>query len=134
MPAGFVRGDGRWREADGALGKVVGGQAVDGQDWTGRGDWGGLTQGDHPGIPISLRRVQGRARVWEPALSGFSGWTAHWGLRMMFGAPEGQCTKVWEPALSAHGGWCTQGAVDGQVCQIFYSTKVLKAIDYTHKT
>ena len=58
------------------------------------------------------------AQVWGRALSGFPGWTVHWGLRMMFGAQMGLCRKALEPALSAHGGWCTQGAVGKHACHM----------------
>ena len=91
MQAGFAQVGGRWRaEADGALSRVVGG--LGGQDQAERGRWGagGLAQ-DDPGTLVSPRSGRGMALVWGLALSGFPGWTAHWGLRRKFGALTGRC-------------------------------------------
>ena len=63
LQGGSAQVGGRWRGADGALSRVVGEQAGrGGQDWAGKGRWGGLRQGD-PGMPISLRGGQGMVRV-----------------------------------------------------------------------
>ena len=62
----------------------------------GKGRWGagGLALQDDPGTLVSPRSGRGMALVWGLALSGFLGWTVHWGHRRKFGALTGRCMMV----------------------------------------